>query len=309
MEVPLAIGSAVGPVLAGIAKAEPMLKATGIQGGIQALARKVMAWLWVKGRRRWLVVGALILVMLGVTTWALKTREGGCDCGEIHRRLEAIDQQLLEQRKLLAVHQRWIEDLMRPRRTSRALVPSLQVMLDLLDQGHSQAQILEYLRTGQVPTSANEVYEPSDLNFCAADKNDLEIETSTEPQFDRDPLSSTNDTCSSMNSAIGTLSPHAQIWLHSLTAGVIFLACVLMAVLSIQLYCRMNWRRDNRGESPEAMPLRPRDTISERREGAQGQPLTEDLQEVAVGSWNSVALSTPSDAQSIRVVPCGGHSH
>lgn len=130
-----------------------------------ALVKGLWNRLWVQGRRRYVVLAVVALLTVGGLVLYLKHLEAQqCDCQRMQQQYDELKQNVLDQRRLLGIHQRWWEHSKRDQtlqRTVRSIVPSVQVMKDLLAKGCTRAEVLEYFHEGRLPDRTVVVQDPS----------------------------------------------------------------------------------------------------------------------------------------------------
>lgn len=154
------------------------------------LAKWIWGRLWVKGRRRYVVLTLVVLLALGGLAIYLRHLEAQqCDCQWIQQQHDELRKNVLDQRRLLEIHQRWWEAMKRdatPRRVARSIVPSVQVMKDLLAKGFTRAEVVEYFREGRLPGKEAVVQDPNNVTEIRPDPGSdaVEVEkTSTETEL------------------------------------------------------------------------------------------------------------------------------
>lgn len=121
------------------------------------LLRKVWSRLWVKGRRRWVVLTLILTLVIGGLAVAIgRLQSQGCDCAKIEREMDHMKTLILDQRRLLGIHQRYWEETKREpgaSRFARSIVPSVQVMMELLAKGYTRTEVLNYFHDRRAPTA------------------------------------------------------------------------------------------------------------------------------------------------------------
>lgn len=276
------------------------------QGGevkvLWAALRSLAGLLWVKGRRRWVCVGALFLVLGGLTIWALQTRLS-CNCGDLQKQLDQHQEWIKEHHKLMAIHQRWWEEELNKgsrNRVTRAVVPSLQVMMDMLAEGHSKAEILHYFRTGVPPApkiiEANATGKPDAPN----PETKVSVELAPNEMYDSGRNASEEDT--------GNQGGKATTIALALggTAVVVGTGGIILTIVYMVLNCKA--RSTTSDVELEATPPQGAGASPNTNDGAPPQdtetPQDEHPEIPPIAQWSTA----PLNANQPPFVPCG-HSH